>query len=201
LSDNPSAGEVALSAGVERAIPTVYLWLWGCYAVLAVAAQFLMPAPWRAGPMRMRTNWVLNITTVVTLIIFMGTNFDQVVNGEAIGYREGGGYTYQHGGSTRDIAAEDARQITARIIRDRETAIYKTWNMAAALSYLALGAYALWWIVERPEAEPVETEFSVTSLMRHLKGEPAEEPKIERETMPSENALSREPTQEKISWR
>jgi hypothetical protein len=199
----PGLGEINLTGDAERGIPAIYLWLWGCYGALAVAVQFLMPAPWRVGAWRMRTNWVLNITTIATILVFMGTNTDQIATGrEAITYTQAGGYTYQNGSATRSATVEEARQIAERLIHNREAAIFKVWNMAAALAYLALGSYAMWWIVKRPEAEAVEEEFSITTLLRQLRPEPEHEDFLRRqETIPREDTRSREPTEEKISWR
>ena len=158
-----------------RPIPAVYLWLWGAYCVLAVATQFLLPAPWRAGPFQMRTNWVLTATTLATLVIFLGTGLGQqgegILQRETLVVQEGGQFEYRDRAGSRSVTIEEARLINARLIQTQEYGIYKVWNMAALLSFLALGAYAAWWIIERPEADPVEREFNMMELVRQARGE------------------------------
>ena len=198
--------EIDLNAGAERAIPAVYLWLWGCYGALAIATNILLPAPWRFGRFRIRTNWVLNVTTLLTLLVFLGANLgqrsDYAFGREAIVFREAGTYEYQHVNESRPVTAEEARQINERQIHDQEYAIFKQWNIAALLSYLALGMYAVWWIVVRPEADAVRPEHDDNWWLREIRGEPDPGTALDgSETLPSENARAREPAAGKIPWR
>lgn len=200
------AGELILNGEVDRPIPAVYLWLWGSYGLLAVATQFLLPAPWRVGPRGMRTNWVLNITTVVTLLMFMGAGATQqagrTLRGEELAYLEGGGYQYTHGSETRNITMEEAREINTRMIHDQEVGIFKEWNAAAILAYLALGVYAAWWIVERPTADPLPSTENGSAWLDRVLGRPDTLDGLSHpETLPSENARTREPAPGDISWR
>ena len=198
-----------LNEGGERAIPAVYLCLWGVYGLLAVATQFFLPAPWRVGEFQLRTNWVLNITTLVTLIIFFGApaneRADDLLGREAITFQGENGqqrtYVYQRGAESRTISAEEARQINESRVWRQESAIFKTWNMTAALAYLALGAYAVWWIIERPEANNPRPALDVREWIREARGEKEPATLDGSETLPSENTRWREPTAGDSHWR
>ena len=199
-------GEVTMLSDTTRPIPAVYLWLWGSYCVLAVATQFLLPAPWRAGPFRMRTNWVLIATTLATLVIFVDTGPGRqgggLLQGEYLFRQEGGQFLYRDRAGSRSVTVDEARLINARQIQTQEYGIYKVWNMAALLSFLALGAYAAWWIIERPEADSVEQELDLMALVRRARGEPEPCGDIPQSaTVPAECTRSREPAPGDVPWR
>ena len=197
--------EIALNGEHQRAIPAIYLWLWGAYCLLAVATQVYLPAPWRFGPLNLRTNWVLNATTVLTILLFTGSVVGQNAEGylqREVVYREGGELEYHNGNEVRTVTPEEAARINARIIQDREIAIYKQWNMAALLSFLALGVYAAWWIIERPVADTATPMFDVAAFLRRMRSEPVTTSTLDDvETLPSENARPREPAPGNIPWR
>lgn len=198
----PGAGEVFASGGAARQIPSVYLWLWGCYGVLAVATQFLLPAPWRAGPMQMRTNWVLNISTIVAILIFLGAGQGELNDRYVFANHDGGTLEYHDGANVRGVTAEEAGRIAARLVHDQEAETFRQWNMAALLSYLALGAYCAWWLMVRPEAEPRETPQDDDWLVRSALGE-ADPPmaSARRETVPREDTQTRDTTPGIVPWK
>ncbi|HLJ56761.1 MAG TPA: hypothetical protein VKT77_17110 [Chthonomonadaceae bacterium] len=201
---NPGAAEFAPEEAA-RAIPAVYLWLWGGYCVLAVLSQLFQPGPWRIGGVGIRTNWVVNITTALTIVVFMGTSVGEgerrAFEREDLVNNANGTYTYRSGNETRPVDPPEAATIYTRLVRARESETYRYWNIAALVSFLALGGYAVWWNVARPEPAAPGPLFDPEQWLRQRAGQPDPATTVSDEAVPAENTRSREPSEENISWR